>query len=275
MNRARAALFAWLLALCAILLPGAATAQRDDARAPVAQDAVDTAPGLAPLRAPPVPADYVREQHGALSISYPRAIASQLRNALAHAEPDARTVGAQLGLTALPPLDVRLVPDPDTMRRLAPEEAPPPAYAVGVAYPSIGLALVSASEPRTWQAPDMRQVLRHELSHVLLAAATNHAPIPRWFSEGVAVHQAGEHSYERFRTLAVASFTRGIVPFDDLDAAFSQGPDRVDVAYAESADFVAYLTRSGDTFRFTVLLQHLRQGLPLDRAFRETYRARR
>jgi hypothetical protein len=119
----------------------------------------------------------------------------------------------------------------------------------------------------------MRRVLRHELSHLLLAVATGQNPMPRWFSEGVAVHQAGEHSYERFMALATASFTGGLVPLRHLDASFGEGPSQVNVAYATAADFVAYLMRAEGEARFAVLLGHLREGLPFDEAVRQTYRS--
>src|SRR5581483_6331786 len=116
--------------------------------------------------------------------------------------------------------------------------------AVGVAYPVVRLALVSASAPRTWDASPMPQVLRHELSHLALAEATGHAPLPRWFSDVSAVEQSGEHSFERFEALARASFTGGIVPVRRLDAAFWASREQVEVAYAQAADFVAFLRRT-------------------------------
>ena len=235
-----------------------------------ADDAVHVADG-ATLVAPPVPAEYVRVQRGPIAIAYAPNLASQIESTLAHVEGDTRTLARQLGLHELPALEVRLVPDPDAMRELAPVDAPPPVYAVGVAYPHIGLTLVSSSAPGTHEAADIRRVLRHEMSHLLLEVTTEHAAIPRWFSEGVAVHQAGEYSYERFTTLAVASFTRGIVPFAQLDAAFSGSNHQVEVAYAQSADFVGWLLRRGGDARFAVLLGHLREGMALDQAFRQTY----
>lgn len=226
------------------------------------------------LQVPPLPRNYVRIQRGALDVAYPPAIETLVRSALNHVDNDARALAEQLGLgdSDIPRLSIRLVPDPETMHRLAPADAPPPAYAVGVAYPGIGLALVSASAPRSWEASDVRKVLRHELSHLLLAVATGHAAVPRWFAEGVAIHQSGEHSYERFKTLAVAAFTGGLVSLRQLDASFAGGPNLVDVAYAESADFVAYLMRAEGEPRFALLLAHLREGMTFEQALRQTYR---
>lgn len=253
----------------ALVLPSPLGAQQSTS-VRAARDAVD-APTGTDLHIPPLPGHYVRVHRGALTIAYPPSIETQVRSTLDRAERDARAVAAQLGLGALPPIEVRLVPDPDTMRSLAPAEAPPPTYAVGVAYPALRLTLVSASAPASWEAADMPRVLRHELAHLLLAIATRDAPVPRWFSEGVAIEQASEHSFERFKTLAIASFTRALLPLARLDNAFNEGPDRVEVAYAESADFVAYLMRVQGTGRFPVLIAHLREGVPFEEALRRTY----
>lgn len=235
-----------------------------------AEDLVDH--GSGPLTVAPVPRDYAQVTRGSLRISYPPALEGRFRPAIDRAAADAQQLATQLGLASVPALEVRLVPDPDAMRALAPREAPPPAYAVGVAYPSLGLTLVSSMAPRTWEATDVRRTLRHELSHLLLEHATGHARIPRWFSEGVAVHQANEHSFERFRTLAAASFTGGLLPLRRLDEGFSGSQDQVDAAYAQSADFIDYLLRTFGEPRFGVLLHQLHEGRSLDEAARETYR---
>ena len=40
-----------------------------------------------------------------------------------------------------------------------------------------------------------------ELSHVALHRAVDGHPVPRWFTEGVSIHQAGERNIARIRTL--------------------------------------------------------------------------
>lgn len=243
----------------------------DIPRSLTARDVLEAPAGAPPLHAPPVPAGYVHARRGPIEIAYAPTLGSQVESTLAHVEGDARRLARQLGLAEFPALEVRIVPDADTMRRLAPLEAPPPVYAVGVAYPRMGLTLVTSSAPGTLELADIRRVLRHELSHLLLESATNHAPIPRWFSEGVAVYQASEFSFERFKSLAVASFTRGILPLRQLDSGFEGNGEHVQVAYAEAADFIAWLLRTGGDARFALLLSHLREGMALDVGMRQTY----
>ncbi|MDP3278110.1 MAG: peptidase MA family metallohydrolase [Deltaproteobacteria bacterium] len=223
------------------------------------------------LDVPPVPADYIKRTLGALRVSYPASLEPVLHNVLAHVEQDFRSLEHQFGLTNTAPLDVRLVPSPDVMRALAPGQAPPPAYAVGVAYPRERLTLVSATAPRTHAASDVRRVLRHELSHLLLGYATGDAALPRWFSEGVAVEQAAEHSFERFEQLARASATNSLLPLRTLDSAFSGGSDEVDLAYAQAADFVGHLLRRDGPTRLGVFASHLRGGASFEQGLQRTW----
>jgi hypothetical protein len=258
-------LAAWLLALSLWLVAAAAHAQPHPDDALAARDVA--------LSIPAVPAGYAVEQLGPLAVSYPRAMRPLFADALARAERDARAVGAPLGMPELPRLAVRLVPDAAAMRALSPPEMPPPAYASGVAYPTIGLTLVSARAPSTGDATRVAQVLRHELSHLAWGAATGQAEAPRWLTEGLAVEQSGEHTFERFQSMAQASFTRGLAPWSRLDARFGGSAEQVDVAYAQGADIVGWLLRRDGPGRFAVLAERLRGGDPYPEAMRTAFGA--
>lgn len=255
------------------LSPRAAHAQTPPpaAAAAAARDLITLDP--ARFAAPPLPADHTRVTLGSLTVSHPRAMAPLVADTLSAAPDEAARVAAQFGLATVPPIEVRLVDDEAMLRALAPVNAPPPPNAVGVAYPGLRLILVASREPATLERSDMRRVLRHELAHVLLDEAAGHAAVPRWVSEGVAVELAGEHSLERFQHLAVAGFMGRVLPLRRLDESFGGSPDRVDVAYAESADFVNWLWRSEGRARFRILLEHLAQGMAFEDALRETYGA--
>ena len=258
-------LVAWLFALALSLagLPALAQHAHDDALA-----AHDVA-----LSIPAVPADYATVQLGPLAVSYPRAMRPVFADALGRAERDARAVGTPMGMPELPRLSVRLVPDDAALRALSPPEMPPPRYASGVAYPSIGLTLVSARAPVTGDATRVAQVLRHELSHLAWGVATAQAAGPRWFTEGLAVEQSGEHSFERFQSMAQASFSRGLAPWAQLDARFAGSAEQVDVAYAQGADIVAWLLRRDGPGRFAVLAERLRDGDAFPVAMRTAFGA--
>lgn len=261
MSAARAAALALTLTA---LVPSAAAAQ------PVSHRDVIAPTGVW-LEAPPLPADYVEVRRGEVSIAYPRAMAPLAAPIVERAESDARALRAQLGVESAPTLRVRVVPDIAALRALAPRNAPPPDYAVGVAYPTISLALVSVRQHDQSATPSVQKVFRHELAHVMLGLATNHAPVPRWFAEGLAIEQAAERTFERMERLAMASFSGGLIPWRTLDGSFSEGHGEVDVAYAQSADMVNWLIRMQGPARLPVLTMHLRAGVPFEGAVRETW----
>ncbi len=224
------------------------------------------------LTLPALPARYVTVRRGPLTLAYPPTLGDLVASTLEHAEEDVAVLARQMGVTEVPPMEVRLVPDFSAMQALAPQELPPPAYASGVAYPSLRLALVATRAPVTYAAVPVRQVLRHELSHLLFGVASGNAPLPRWLTEGLAVEQASEHSFERFERLAVASYTRGVLPLRELDRGFhGHSDDAVTVAYAQSADFVGWLLRTQGADRFGVMLAHARAGRSFEEAVRESY----
>ena len=94
---------------------------------------------------------------------------------------------------------------------------------------------------------------------------------PGWFNEGLAIHESGELPWARMKTLWDASFARTLIPLHDLDAGFPSDGYEVNVAYAESADFVAFLMRDADKARFGSLVQRVGAGVAFDRALEDSY----
>lgn len=180
----------------------------------------------------------------------------------------------ELGAASSPTL-IRVGRDPDEMRALAPPEAPPPAYAVGVTYPRLSLILLTLSAPSTWERPPVDRVLVHEWSHLSLHRALGDAHTPLWFDEGLAIHEARERSFDRVRTLWEATIRDRLIPLDDLDARFPDRPHAVDLAYAESADFVGWLFTHGDGGASEVqrLVERMHDGQDFEEAISQTYSA--
>src|SRR5262249_22829786 len=143
-------------------------------------------------------------------------------------------------------LDIRIALAPEQMRALVGPHTPLPGYANGIAFPEAGLVLLTLTEPETFLRPDLQAVLTHELSHVALYRAVRGAALPRWFSEGVAVQQAQESSLNRIRTLWEGTLRGSLLPLDSLANAFPTRHADIDLAYAQSADFVGYMLSGGD-----------------------------
>jgi hypothetical protein len=158
------------------------------------------------------------------------------------------------------------------MRALVGETTPLPGYADGIAFPESGLVLLTLTDPDTFLRPDLQTVLAHELSHVALHRAVHAASVPRWFSEGVAVQQSEEGSFGRTRTLWEGTLRGSLIAFDRLTKGFPTRREEVDLAYAQSADFVGHMLSGRDELnRFRSLLMRLRDGAEFSAAVEASY----
>ncbi|MCB9624427.1 MAG: hypothetical protein H6723_14015 [Sandaracinus sp.] len=226
------------------------------------------------LELPPAPEGYLEATVGNVRWTYPageESLRDELQERIEEAWPE---LEHDLGQDVDDTLVVRLARNPEQMRSLAPRGAPPPGYASGVAYPGLGVILLTKTAPETWTPPELEQVLVHELSHVALrrAVADGSEELPRWFVEGVAIHHARERSLDRFRTLWNAHLQETLLPLDALDRSFPARVHEVSVAYAQAADVVAFLRREDpDGVRFRELVRHLRDGQSFDDALLDAY----
>jgi hypothetical protein len=226
-------------------------------------------PSLAEL--PPIPQDFVRIDRGWIALELPRSVSDRV-DGLERAATDLRErLSSDLGQPVLDHVLVRIARTPDQMAELSPRGAPPPPYAAGVAHPSLHLALLALQAPETWEAPDLTELLRHELTHLALTDAVGGHHVPRWFDEGLAVHESGELPVARFWALWDATVSKRLLPLADLDRSFPADRYDVNVAYAESADFVRFLMRDADRARYGSLVDRVRAGVPFGRALADAY----
>lgn len=256
------------------LLPRAVGAQAHPDSAAEAAAAADT---LAPARNlqqnEELPAGYVAQADGPVRWTYPTAADDEVR-ALRSTQADTwRRIAGELGTIIDPALDIRVARNPEEMRALVGVSTPLPGYADGIAFPESGLVLLTLTDPDTFLRPDLHTVLAHELSHVALYRSVKGASVPRWFSEGVAVQQSEESGFGRFRTLWEGSVRGNVLGFDRLARGFPARRDEVDIAYAQSADFVGHMMAGKEERgQFRALLEALRQGSEFAAAVESAYR---
>jgi hypothetical protein len=220
---------------------------------------------------PPPPADFQRIDDGWLVLEFPSSVRDRVEAVARDAQDFRARLAADLGQPVLEHVLVRIARNPGQMAELAPEGAPPFGYAVGMAYPSIRLILISMLSPGSWEAADLTETLRHELTHVALEDAVAGHHIPRWFNEGLAIHESGEFWGKRFRVLWDATVSRSLLPLAGLDRGFPSEGSEVSIAYAESADVVRFLMRDDDRARFGSLVERVRNGAAFDRALEDAY----
>ncbi|MGB6449273.1 MAG: tetratricopeptide repeat protein, partial [Steroidobacteraceae bacterium] len=86
----------------------------------------------------------------------------------------------------------------------------------------------------------------HEMSHVFILTATDHR-VPRWFTEGLAVHEETQASPEwgdpMTPNIVSALRDRKLLPVADLDRGFVRPtyPDQVEVSYFEAGRICDYI----------------------------------
>jgi tetratricopeptide (TPR) repeat protein len=120
--------------------------------------------------------------------------------------------------------------------------------------PGLGALGVTFGEVVAMDSPSGRKpgdfnwgaTLWHEMSHVYILTATNHR-VPRWFTEGLAVHEEGEHSPEWSDRITpevlIAIREKKLLPLSELDRGFvyPEYPSQVLVSYFQAGsicDFV-------------------------------------
>jgi tetratricopeptide (TPR) repeat protein len=122
--------------------------------------------------------------------------------------------------------------------------------ALGVTFGEVvAMDSPSASEPGSF---NWASTLRHEMSHVFILTATNHR-VPRWFTEGLAVHEETEAfpewGYRVTPEILVAVRDKKLLPVADLDRGFvrPEYPAQVIVSYFQAGRICDYIkSRWGD-----------------------------
>jgi tetratricopeptide (TPR) repeat protein len=120
--------------------------------------------------------------------------------------------------------------------------------------PGLGALGVTFGEVVAMDSPSGRppgefhwaSTLRHEMSHVFILAATNFR-VPRWFTEGLAVHEETEASPEwgdrMTPDVVVAIRDKKLLPVADLDRGFirPEYPNQVIVSYYQAGRICDYI----------------------------------
>lgn len=140
----------------------------------------------------------------------------------------------------------------------------PARWAVAQAYPERNIILVEA---RSLVTAEGQEILRHELAHVALGQLGR--GWPRWFHEGLAMHVAGEHriTWPRTNPLFRAAQGERLLPLDQLTSAWPDHAVEAELAYAESADFVATLAARHGTAKLRAVIDAVQGGEPFELAF--------
>ena len=126
--------------------------------------------------------------------------------------------------------------------------------------PGLGALGVTFGEVVAMDSPSGRKpgdfnwgaTLWHEMSHVYILSATNHR-VPRWFTEGLAVHEEGQANPEWANRMTpevlVAIRDKKLLPVAEIDRGFifPEYPEQVTVSYFEAGSMCDFIQqRWGD-----------------------------
>ena len=198
-------------------------------------------PGAALARSPSAastPFVTVMADDGVVPASVQRASAAGLRKDLA-------TLASFYSFSDTKAVRLVLASTPADFERLA---GPVSGDVLAVADESKRLIIVS---PASWRGDPVRAdgVMMHEASHIVLGAkfAAAGAPLPRWLNEGVAQYVANDWEFDidwaahRGQIMQEAATSGTLEPLRNLDALFHGNRSEVELVYAESYSFVAFL----------------------------------
>ncbi|HEY0252690.1 MAG TPA: hypothetical protein VGC41_14240, partial [Kofleriaceae bacterium] len=175
--------------------------------------------------------------------SYEAGLESTAERMQAGAEASLARIYADLpGLPRPNVIHLQIVRDASSIASVAPGGRGAPPYAIGVTYPDLGVVTVALR--RGAQVTDPMATLDHELGHVALGAALGDRA-PHWLHEGFAYQHSAEWSWDRAETLAGMVWLGGTIPLELLDRSFPQEEAPANRAYAESYDFLNFLSRRG------------------------------
>jgi LPXTG-motif cell wall-anchored protein len=170
------------------------------------------------------------------------------------------------------PVNIRIVTRPSEMHRLAPAGSSLPVWSGAVAFPSHNLILLPLQRIDGGPVKDLESTLLHEVSHVAFHRISNGARTPRWFSEGVAILQSEGSSFHRKQSIWWASLIDHISPLSEIEK-YPEGAKSAEQAYAQAADFTAFLIEKKGWNSIRYLLNAIGAGEPFKDAFRQSYGA--
>ena len=182
----------------------------------------------------------LRSASGTFVIWYPPRLEGMARETEALLERSASDIAGELGLETIGAIRVYIAGDDETYRKLQEAYLPEWSSAFSSAGDrTIGIRATSASSgPRS-----LRAMVRHELSHMLLAERVGGVPLPAWFMEGLAMMQAGEWSFVDEWNFMLLVGRRRLPYLEEIAGPFPSRSEDAALAYALSHRAVSQLLR--------------------------------
>ena len=140
-----------------------------------------------------------------------------------------------------------------------------PEWGIAAAEPEQSVIFLKSpriARPET----DLKSVVLHELSHVLLYTASGGYPIDRWFDEGLAMTFSEEKRFLETLTLARAVFAGEIIKLDEVDDVLTFRRQKAGLAYQESLSAVQFLIDRFGGEALAGIIRRIGQNADMDAA---------
>ncbi len=208
--------------------------------------------------APEVPADWVTVPSPMADVyAAPRDRGTALRLSR-HIAARLPQLAYELDLPVGNRIHVVLAPTQDLFHSLQPGSLPD--WADGTAWPHRGLIFLRAPRLRGAASDSLETVLEHEIVHILIGRAFGSRPVPRWLQEGVAQLKSGEYTAETTATLARGILGDNLMSLHELSRGFPANALRAQLAYAQSADFVAFIQNTYGEEAINTVIREMASG---------------
>ncbi len=145
-----------------------------------------------------------------------------------------------------------------------------PSWVGGFAVADEGLLVLFPQRVRSYPDRNLRVLVHHEVTHLLVARASGFRPVPRWFNEGIATVAAREWGIEDRTRYALAVVGKGPRTTRELEVAFqADDSGRVARAYALSSAFLRFLRATYGADITARILSLVAGGMVFEEAFQQ------
>ena len=168
---------------------------------------------------------------GSFIIFYPPQFAKMARETGALLDESSGKISRELGLESIDPIRVIIASDMKAFELLHGGAIPE----WGIAFADVDSRVLGINVDLVVRNPgDFPAVLRHELSHLLLAQRVGGVPVPTWFMEGLALMQAGEWDFSDEWAFMTSAGRKDIPYLEELRGPFPRSANRAALAYGMS-----------------------------------------
>lgn len=175
---------------------------------------------------------------------------------LAAAQHGAERLAALLPLEPPSQLDFMVYPTADQLRDVL--DLAGYDWIAGHTDPDLGWVMLAIG-PDAAQSLEIERQVPHEVAHHMLIenlGAERAAALPLWLSEGLASNTEAYSDPDRQQLLQLNHAAGTLIPLSQLCRAFPQDGDRARLAYAQAADFLAYLHETAGDAGFRALFEN-------------------